>query len=290
MVLLMFRLESFRLAGMAAVCGGARSETAEEAVCLNSDAGSRTDPGRKVEDRRNAATVSIAEFQRPETIHIHRIAIEVIEQAAEVSAVRVKSTDVSGAIESGRAMVEIADEQSIAELAEFRRRKRDAPRIVERTARCEAADEIPVHVEDVHGPGRALVGDEEIPIQIDDVKRPVARWKIGIVERTGESDLGETLIENIHSTGCNIRSVEDIAATARSYREAGVNSRRRSPGSSKLGCVRERRRRHSRTPTRDSAIQRREDETRRPAGCATRNDEIGSPIEDLPGRALRRAD
>src|SRR5438132_13867736 len=113
---------------MTSIGCGARPKAAEESVLLEIYAGSRTDSSGEVEYGGAAAAVSVAEFERPETVDGYRIAIGVVEQTTELAADRIEGADVARAIEPSRAMVAVADQQGFAEVTDFSRSKPDAPR------------------------------------------------------------------------------------------------------------------------------------------------------------------
>src|SRR5260221_5515496 len=135
---------------MAPIGCGARPKAAEESVLLEIYAGSGADSSGEVEYGGDAAVVSVAEFQRPETVDGYRVAAGVVEQTTELAADRIEGADVPRPVETSRAMAEVTDQQGFAEFTEFRRCKRDAPWTVERAAGCQPLDAVSVRVVDVH--------------------------------------------------------------------------------------------------------------------------------------------
>src|SRR6202041_2026012 len=87
--------------------------------------------------------------QRPETVVNQRAAVRTRQRAEPLARFRIERVE--------RAVTEIADENVIGELAEGRRRHRDAPRRIEMPMLREASQQIAVHIEDVDEAMRRLV-------------------------------------------------------------------------------------------------------------------------------------
>src|SRR5205814_2895713 len=130
-------------------------------------------------------------------------------------------------------IVEIPDEDRIAEGAEIRGRFGDAPRRGELAALRGAFGERAVGVEDADGAAAQIdgirgrswngVGDEQLAVHVYDIERVETRRHRRIGKAAGERRLVEALVEDIDGARGVVGGVEKAVPAARADGDAGVS-------------------------------------------------------------------